>query len=216
MLATVYDTMYTMYTKCINTDEQDLLFSVTNIYVLKIMSNLQPKFEGTFFSVKLTKLNGCVQSVWYVRLFHLIIEIFDKTIWRCFQDSLHFDQNGSSLGNTKCSGNVLTMMLKHPQKPSHYVTEDEPLWKVITWLTTVKEGILTNIIQNAKDKCDHETCYFSWSGLDLQMNLSVPDRITRPERHNNHIFIVTPKSTLCRSIQTRKKIQLQTHVRVTK
>ena len=50
--------------------------------------------------------------------------------------------------------------------------------KVKTKLNAVEGKILTNIIQNVKDQCDTETYYFSWSGLDLQLELSVPDRIT--------------------------------------
>ena len=45
MLAAVYDVMYT---EGIRVDERDLLFSVMNVYVLKIMSDLQPTFEGKF------------------------------------------------------------------------------------------------------------------------------------------------------------------------
>ena len=40
--------VYVMYTEVICVDEQDLLFSVMNVYILKIISDLQPKFEGTF------------------------------------------------------------------------------------------------------------------------------------------------------------------------
>ena len=42
MLTAVYDIMYI---KGIRVDEWDLLFSVMNVYILKIMSDLQPKFE---------------------------------------------------------------------------------------------------------------------------------------------------------------------------
>ena len=45
MLAGVYDVMYN---KGIHVDELDLLFSVTNVYILKTMFYLQPKFEGMF------------------------------------------------------------------------------------------------------------------------------------------------------------------------
>ena len=70
------------------------------------------------------------------------------------------------------------MMLNHPHKPCHHVTEDGPLEKVKTGLTAIKEKILTNIIQNVKGQYDTEKYYFSRSGLDLQLKLSVPERIT--------------------------------------
>ena len=64
---------------------------------------------------------------------HLIISSADA-----FQDLSHFDQNGNLLETTKCGGNVHTMMLNHPQKPSRDVKEDERLEKLKTELTTVK------------------------------------------------------------------------------
>ena len=45
MLEAVYDVMFS---KGIHGDERDLLFSVMNVYALKIMSDLQSKFDGTF------------------------------------------------------------------------------------------------------------------------------------------------------------------------
>ena len=45
MLAAVYDTMYT---KNIRVDERDLLFSAINIYIIKLMADLQPHFAEKF------------------------------------------------------------------------------------------------------------------------------------------------------------------------
>ena len=44
----VFDIYDVMYTKGIHVDEWDFLFSVMNVYILKTMSDLQSKFEGTF------------------------------------------------------------------------------------------------------------------------------------------------------------------------
>ena len=44
----VFDIYDVMYTKGIHVDEWDFPFSVMNVYILKIMSDLQSKFEGTF------------------------------------------------------------------------------------------------------------------------------------------------------------------------
>ena len=96
-----------------------------------------------------------------------------------FQELLHFDQNGNSMGTTKCGGNIYTMMLNHPHKPSCCMTEH--LEKVKTELIAAKGKILTNTIQNVKDQYDTETYYFSWSSLDLQLKLSVPDTVTCPK-----------------------------------
>ena len=84
------------------------------------------------------------------------------------------------------------MMLNHPHKPSCHVTEDEHLGKVKTELTAIKEKILTNFIQNVKDQCDTQTNYFLWSGLDVQLKLSVPDRITHLKGNNPLLYHQSP------------------------
>ena len=45
MLAAVYDNMYT---KGIQVDERDLLFTTINVYIIKIMADLQPLFFANF------------------------------------------------------------------------------------------------------------------------------------------------------------------------
>ena len=149
------------------------------MFTLKIKSDLQLMFEGTFFC-QADKTDLLVCRVFDMSdSFASSLESLATPSADAFQDSLHFDQNGTLLGTSKCGGNVHTMMLNHPHKPSRHVTEDERLEKVKTELTAVKEKIITNIIQNLKDQRDTEAYYFSWSGLDLQLKLSVPDRITR-------------------------------------
>ena len=81
ILTAVYDVMYT---KGIPVDEQDLLFSVTNVYVLKIMSDLKPKFEETFLR-QAEKTDLVVsREVNMSDFFCLIIGIFDNIIWIYF------------------------------------------------------------------------------------------------------------------------------------
>ena len=176
VLAAVFDVMCT---KGIPVDERDLLFSVMNVYVLKIMSDLQPKFEGMFLR-QADKTDLLVSRVFDMSdSFASSLESLTTPSADAFQDLLHFAQSGNLLGTTKCGANVHTIMLNHPHKPSGHVTEHERLEKVKTEVNAVKRKILTNIIQNVKDQYDIETYYFSWSGLDLQLKLSVPDRITR-------------------------------------
>ena len=162
----------------IHVDERDLLFSVMSAYVLKIMTQIYSLSLKEPSSVKLKKLTCSSPECLICHSFALSLESLTTPSADAFQDLLHFDQNGNLLGTTKCGGNVHTMMLNHPHKPSRHVTKDECLERVKTELTAVKEKILTNIIQNLKDQCDPETYYFSWSGLNFQLKLSVPDRMT--------------------------------------
>ena len=135
MLEAVYDVMFS---KGIRGDERDLLFSVMNVYALKIMSDLQSKFDGTFLH-QADKTDLLVSRVFDMSdSFTSSLESSTTPSVDAFQDSLHLDQNGKLLGTTKGGGNVHTMMLNHPHKVSHRVTEDERLEKVKTELTTVK------------------------------------------------------------------------------
>ena len=90
------------------------------------------------------------------------------------------------MGTTKYGGNVHTTVMNHPHKPNCHMTER--LVKVKTELIAAKEKILTNIIQNVKDQYDTETYYFSWSSLDLQLKISVPDTVTCPKDNNNPLL----------------------------
>ena len=142
------------------------------------MSDLQPKFDRTILC-QADKTGLFVSRVFGMSdYFASSLESLTIPPADDFQDLLHYNQKGNLLGTTKCGSHVQTMMLNHPHKPSRHVTEDERLKKVKTELTAVKEKILTNIIQNVKDQCDTETYYFTWSGLDLQLHLSVSDKIT--------------------------------------
>ena len=119
MLAAVYDVMYT---KGICVDERDLLFSVMNIYILKIMTDIQPNFEGTFLH-QADKTDLLVFRVFDMSdSFASSLESFTTPPADASQDSLPLDQNGNLLGTTKRGGNVHTIMLNHPHKPSHHVT----------------------------------------------------------------------------------------------
>ena len=119
ILAAIYDVMYT---KVICVDEQDLLFSVMNVYILKIISDLQPKLEETFLC-QADKMDLLVTRVFDMSdSFASPLESLTTASSDAFQDLLHFDQNANLLGTTKCSGNVHTIMQNHWHQPSCHVT----------------------------------------------------------------------------------------------
>ena len=172
MLAAVYDTMYT---RGIRVDERDL-FSAMNVYIIKVMAYLQPKFEGTF----LRQANLLMSMVFNLSdSFSKLMEQFETLLADAFWESLKFDTNGNLLAQTRCAGNSHTMMLNHLHKPTRHITEEERLDKVKTDLLDVKEKIKTNIIQNVREQCDVETYYYYWSGLDLSVKLSILERKDR-------------------------------------
>ena len=95
MLGAVY---YVMFSKGIRVDERDLLFSVMNVYALKIMSHLQSKFDGTFLH-QVDKTDLLVSRVFDMSdSFTSSLESSTTPSADAFQDSLHLDQNGNLLG----------------------------------------------------------------------------------------------------------------------
>ena len=101
MLAAVYDTMYT---RGIRVDERDLLFSAMNVYIIKVMADLQPKFEGTFLR-QADKGDLLVSMVFNLSdYFAKLMEQFETLLADAFWESLKFDTNGNLLAQTRCAG----------------------------------------------------------------------------------------------------------------
>ena len=81
------------HTEGINVDEWDLSFSVMNVYILKIMSDLKPMFEGTFLW-QADKTDLLVSRVFDISdSFASPLESLTTPSADAFQDLLHFDQN---------------------------------------------------------------------------------------------------------------------------
>ena len=176
MLAAIYDTMYT---RGIRIDERDLLFTCINVYIIKVMADLQPKFYAGFLR-KADVSDLLVSEVFNMsESFAKSMENFTTPSADAFFVSLEFDGNGNLNGSTLVSGNPHTMMLNHPHKPSRGVSEEQRLEKVKYDLENVKDAITKNIIENVRDQCTEETYYYCWSGLDLSLKLSIEQRKER-------------------------------------
>ena len=131
MLPAVYDTMYT---KGIRADERDLLFRAENIFIVKVLADIQPNFEKGYLR-KADKSSLLVSTVYNTaKSFASSITSVKTPSADKFKDSLRLDENGNLLADTEIKDNIHTMMLNHPHKPSRYVTEEEQILKI-------KEGL---------------------------------------------------------------------------
>ena len=176
MLPAVYDTMYT---KGIRIDERDLLFTASNIFILKLLAEIQPEFDKGYLR-KADKSSLLVSTVYNTaRSFVDRVNELQTPNANEFKDSLRIDQNGNVLVDTKVMGNNHTMMLNHPHKPSRHTTEAERLQKIKDSMVNLKERIVENIVSNVEDQCGENTFYYSWSGLDLEVPISIDSRIER-------------------------------------
>ena len=163
MFPAVYDTMYT---KGIRVDERDLLFTAENIFIVKVLVDIQPNFEKGYLR-KADKSSLLVSTVYNTAKSSASSITSVKTPGADkFKDFLRLDENGNLLADTEIKDNIHTMMLNHPHKPSRHKTEEERIMK-IKGLTKLKERIIANIEANIHDQCGESTFYYCWSGLDL-------------------------------------------------
>ena len=174
MFPAVYDTMYT---KGIRVDERDLLFTAENIFIVKVLVDIQPNFEKGYLR-KVDKSSLLVSTVYNtVKSFASSITSVKTPSADKFKDSLRLDENVNLLADTEIKDNIPTIMLNHPHKPSRHITKEERILKIKEGLTKLKERITANIEPNILDQCGKNTFYYCWSGLDLSDKIPSDTRI---------------------------------------
>ena len=164
-----------MHTKGIRVDERNLLFTAENIFIVKVLADIQPNFEKGY-------LQKADNSSLFVSTIYNTAKSFASSITSVktpsadkFKNSLRLDENGNLLADTEIKDNIHTMMLNHPHKPSGHITEEERIMK-IKGLTKLKERIVVNIEANIHDQCGEST-FACWSGLDLSEKIPTDTRI---------------------------------------
>ena len=174
MLLAVYDTMYT---KGIRVDERDLLFTAENIFIVKVLADIQPNFEKGYLR-KADKSSLLVSTVYNtLKSFASSTASLQTPSADKFKDSLRLDENGNLLADTEVKNNIHTVMLDHPHKPSRHVTEEQCILEIKEGLTKLKEKIIANVEANIHDQCNKNTFYYCWSGLDLSDKIPTHTRI---------------------------------------
>ena len=174
MLPAVYDTMYT---KGIRDDERNLLFTAENIFIVKVLADIQPNFEKDYLR-KADKSSLPVSMVYNTaKSYASSITSVKTPSTDKFKDLLRLDENGNLLADTEIKDNIHTMMLNQPHKPSRHITEEERILKIKEGLTKLKERIIANIETNIHDQCGKNTFNYCWSGLDLSDKIPTNTRI---------------------------------------
>ena len=119
MLPAVYDTMYT---KGIRADKRDLLFTAENIFIGKVLADIQSNFEKRYLR-KAHKSSLLVSTVYNTaKSFASSITSVKTPSADKFKNSLRLDENGNLLADTEIKDNIHTMMLNHPHKSSRNIT----------------------------------------------------------------------------------------------
>ena len=107
----VYDIMYT---KGVRVGKRDLLYTAENIFIVKVLADIQPNFEKSYLR-KADKSSLLVSMV-----ASSITSVKTPSAYK-FKDSLRLDENGNLLADTEIKDNIHAMMLNHPHKPSRHI-----------------------------------------------------------------------------------------------
>ena len=72
------------------------------------------------------------------------------------------------------------LYLNRHSKPSRsQLTSEQIVQSIKDDLINIKQRILKNIKENILDQCDEDTFYYCWSGLDLEIKVSIHIHINR-------------------------------------
>ena len=172
-LAGVYDVMATMG---VRPEERDLLFTAQNVFLVKIISCLEPTFMESFMR-PIDRTSLLVTEVFAIgeKIVSKITD-HDTTGADEFLDSLRFDNHGNMLGSLKIKGNKHDIQLSHHSKPSRQHQRDEQLQQVKNKLLQLKTSV---IIFNIEDQNSESSWYWNWSALDFTLSLGLSARLNR-------------------------------------
>ena len=178
LMPAIYDVMYT---KDVKEDERNILFTPKNVFILKIIAELDHIFNAHYLKPA-DKGDLLVSTVYNIaKSFADEMLGFDTNNADKFVNSLTFDENGNLQATAKISGrsNKHTITLNYPHKQVRNQTQEDRLSQLKEELAALKEAIVKNIVENVNDQCDESTYYYCWSGLDLNLKISIAVREQR-------------------------------------
>ena len=157
-----------------------MFFTAKKLYTLKVVSNIKPLFSKKFLRPS-DKSNLLVSTV-YNCAFSVADNIGDDFVKKSateFLDSLQLDENGNLNSSMKTGDKMHKLCFNRHSKPSCSQNREEIVQSIKHDLTDIKQRILKNIKENIEDQCDENAFYYCWSGLDLEMKLSLQICINR-------------------------------------
>ena len=176
VLSAIYDVMATCN---ISQDERDSLFTAQSVYLLKLMSCLEPPFMETY--LRPSDKSNLVSEVFSINEKMISkVSIIDTKNAEEFLENLHIDENGNLIGTlniqSKTSHDIL---LNHHSNSTRGKSKEEVLTELREKLSTLKDDVQQNLISNLQDQNSEQSWYWNWSGLDLTIFLLLDQHISR-------------------------------------
>ena len=176
VLPAVHDAMFSLKAR---EEDRNTLFTHVNLYVISLMADLKPCFKDSF-------LRKNDKEIVLVSTVHrMAAEFTDKlqTIPTptadAFVAGLKLDSNNNLQANIEIKGNTHTITLNRQSRKKRGQDQVKELEDIKSKLEEVMSDVLQNAIENVKSLTGkEETCYFMWSGFDLQSKFSIDQRLS--------------------------------------
>ena len=131
---------------------------------------------SSYFSAESYCVHLTSQIYSYLQFYNLLVSTLLVTILH----SLQLDDNGNLDCSVKIGGKMQKLRLNRHNKPSRsQPTSEQIVQSIKDDLINIKQRTLKNIKENILDQCDEDTFYYCWSGLDLEIKVSIHIRINR-------------------------------------
>ena len=131
---------------------------------------------SSYFSAESYCVHLTSQIYSYLQFYNLLVSTLLVTILH----SLQLDDSGNLDCSVKIGGKMQKLRLNRHNKPSRsQPTSEQIVQSIKDDLINIKQRILKNIKENILDQCDEDTFYYCWSGLDLEIKVSIHIRINR-------------------------------------
>ena len=151
-LPALYDTMYLLNN--LRIEERDGLFTSTNIYLLKLLADLEKIFMKEYLRSPDTSDILASEVFTTSDSFATKVESMETPSADEFCDTLKFDQNGNLEGTLQIKGNNHNTILNRHSRQSRGRDQNLMLNDIKFKLTGLKKRLLENVTQNIKDQCD--------------------------------------------------------------
>ena len=175
-LVALYDVMSS---KNIRTEERNLLFTPINIYTIKLMASLNDLFMPSFLKA-VDKTDLLVTQVYNIaKKVASEVKMLNTTQADEFSSSLKFDENGNLLASLSIGQNKHDILLCHHSKPSRNQARGDQIERLHNKLEDVKSRVLSNVKENIEDQMSDASWYYNWSGLDLEFQIGLNERVNR-------------------------------------
>ena len=174
LLPSVHDAMYSTDIK---REERDALFTVENICVIILISDLKPFFkDGLLRAMDKTELLASTVFNKAVKAADNFKTLKTNTFDRFIED-LSFDSNGNLWGKMTLKENVHTFIFNRQSRTRRNVSTEEELENIKRKLANLKASVMKNAEENLRDLVAKEsTTFHMWSGLDLSDGSSIEER----------------------------------------